>query len=86
MKVPLLGGCGFTLVRESKPAGGDEVLAVYQKLVDHPRVGRGDKFEASVGIGIVYHELEELRKRKTLVDALKLSRMYARTVVLIIVD
>ena len=58
----------------------DEVLAVYQKLVDHPRVGRGDKFEASVGIGIVYHELGRIAEaEKTLVDALKLSRMYART-------
>ena len=58
----------------------DEVLAVYQKLIDHPRVGRGDKFEASVGIGIVYHELGRIKEAETtLVEALKLSRMYART-------
>ena len=41
----------------------DEVLTVYQKLIDHPRVGRGDKFEASVGIGIV-PRLGRVRKRK----------------------
>lgn len=58
----------------------DDVLRVYQSLLDHPRVGRGDKFEASVGIGIVYHELERIEEaERTLVEALKLSRMYSRT-------
>ena len=58
----------------------DDVLRVYQSLLDHPRVGRGDKFEASVGIGIVYHELERIDEAETtLVEALKLSRMYSRT-------
>ena len=58
----------------------DSVLEVYQSLIDHPRVGRGDKFEASVGIGIVYHELKQIEEaERTLVEALKLSRMYSRT-------
>ena len=58
----------------------DSVLEVYQRLIDHPRVGRGDKFEASVGIGIVYHELKKIEEaERTLAEALKLSRMYART-------
>lgn len=58
----------------------DAVLEVYQKLIDHPRVGRGDKFEASVGIGIVYHQQKKVEEaEKTLVEALKLSRMYSRT-------